>query len=817
MVICIAIVLPALMLGTVHSEPLGVTLLLAAALFISLAFQTPIKLDLGGALFISLIAVTALQLLPLPAAVIHIFSPESFLIQQRAANALGAASPSWMTLSVDTPRTTEELAKLFFYLSLYWGIKSVAKLRGTDYVLHAVTTAGVLGAVILLGHKIAMLDKVYGIYTPEQLRFENNISAPFINANHMAGFLSLCSFVSIGLAMHTTERSKRMILIAFSAIIGGALLLTLSRGGIAAYVAGQLLFITMVIVRNAQQQKNRGNESYGLAWVPLGLAFSLLLGMLAAQDAIIGEYISQDTKKIEIFSESLPLLQKFPVTGAGRGAFEMVFPLVSDWASRVTFTRAENILIQLLVDYGIPFGALIMLGFIVLVARAMLSASIRPATAAVIAALIAGAIHNLVDFNWEIPGVAGVAVALLATLTTAKRRSPMKHPGWRLPLGKPVQLGLGAVALLLATLLFAYLPQRDVEHMQRRAQEELSHTHSAFFTANALANMLREHPADAYLPFYAGLYWLRHPGNIAPLPLLAHAVEQNPHAGAPHYYIGRLLLDNGYREQAMMEFRLAARNDARFARFGAAALMRLDARFSTWAAWPVTRSDKRLLLEALAGALAELGKDDQARQADRRLLKLKPPTPGALAREAHRLAAEHPEQAQQLTEQLRLMPGHDTNGLLLTADVWMTAKQPDKAVRILEQAPPDMKNDVRYLRQLASLYQAVGNHRSAIETARTLRRQSDSSNARAVAVEFEGDLERAQGNFHSAKAKYKQALAMMPDNIRFLTKLLHSAKQTNDTDTEITTLNRLVQLDPQEPTWRTMLKSHELKIMPPEI
>ena len=182
--------------------------------------------------------------------------------------------------------------------------------------------AGVASAFVLLAHKILMLDQVYGFYDPVHANpHGERVSAPLINENHMAALLGLAAAVAVGMAVSAREQSKRMLLILVAGLLGGSLLLTLSRGGIAAFVIGQLLFITMRLIDRALGRRRDEESKSQIAWLPLGLALSLALGLFVAQDAILGEFIGGSHKKIEMLSEGLPLIGKFPATGVGRGSF----------------------------------------------------------------------------------------------------------------------------------------------------------------------------------------------------------------------------------------------------------------------------------------------------------------------------------------------------------------------------------------------------------------------------------------------------------------------------------------------------------------
>src|SRR5207249_4433766 len=57
--------------------------------------------------------------------------------------------------------------------------------------------------------------------------------------------------------------------------------------------------------------------------------------------------------KVRSWFDVPALIRDFPLSGVGRGAFEMVFPFYKRVPERVTFTHAENVLLQLPADLGV--------------------------------------------------------------------------------------------------------------------------------------------------------------------------------------------------------------------------------------------------------------------------------------------------------------------------------------------------------------------------------------------------------------------------------------------------------------------------------
>ncbi|HUT76542.1 MAG TPA: lipid A core--O-antigen ligase, partial [Polyangia bacterium] len=166
---------PVLALGAVHATVLAASLVLAAALLAVLAagghrIPSP-RLDLPSALLLVLAGFTALQLVPLPAGVVELLSPAAHEVRARAFEPLGLAAPAWMPLTLDAPLTAAELGKLVLYLAVYLAAAAWSRRHGAGLVHTLVLVVGAVAAFVMLGHKILLVDQVYGFYQPLHLGF----------------------------------------------------------------------------------------------------------------------------------------------------------------------------------------------------------------------------------------------------------------------------------------------------------------------------------------------------------------------------------------------------------------------------------------------------------------------------------------------------------------------------------------------------------------------------------------------------------------------------------------------------------------------
>ncbi len=799
---------PALALGAVHPPILSLYLFAAVLTFgvlvVSRRYPLP-PLDLVGGGLMGLALFTALQSIPLPPSLVEALAPAVYEVRSRALAPLASSGLSWMPLTLDVTLTAAELGKLLLYLAVYWLTLAYARRHGPRFVLSVVIGTGLAATAVFLAHRILLLDKLYGFYTPRHLRLSpEGISAPLVNANHMAGLLGLTTAAAIGRALSFSERSHRALSVGIAALLGGALMLTLSRGGIMAFVAGQCLFILLRILCRKQQRARRA--SIHLAWLPMGLAVSLGLGFFVAQDAIIGEFLGGNIKKLDLAFEGLPLIGRFWTTGVGRGAFWVGFPLVSDLTIHKTFTHAENAVIQLLADWGVIVGGGALLLSVAVIGRHLREIPKRTELTAAVAALVGFGIHNLVDFNVEIPGVAVIAVALVGVLNADRvptaRRARRRVPGRAL--GSVAAAGTAA-ALGMVLYFGGHSVDAD-EQIYRNAWNERD---GAVFETAALTTVLRRHPADWYLPFIVGVrHYHYRTGN--PLPWLARAVELNASSAAAHFYIGRTLLGAGYLSQAMLELRLATRFNGGLATPVAKMLVAHAPRFETLADLAVTREDRLLLWSALGRELAVQGYEEEAEKADRAVLEIDPKSPMSLARHIRRLAGRgETARALALAETLSEVPDFKSAGTILTAEILEKTGKPMEAVRVLERALEGDKNHPGLLTSLALYRQRAGDHSGAQEAARILKAVSPDAKSRAAATLLEAQLALGAGRVQEALARYREAHLADRSNITTLMSLARLAKRHGDTEREIEALRELRRLRPDDEGVRQRLSELE--------
>lgn len=321
--------------------------------------------------------------------------------------------------------------------------------RRARLVLDAVTLSG--GAVALYGlavyatgnQIVAWQPKL--AFVPPGHPYLKRLSATFVDPDTCATYAGLIAVCGLGLAAERMLRRRDMptaggsriarlrsaavFAIVFLAAVA-ALVLTGSRGGIAATALGLATLTALLVVRLA------GWRRLGPAAVMLGglgiLVFAIghsgpLLGRLGGVGPDFDSRLALDARVVAAIRAS-------PWQGYGYGAFEPAFAMFRDLAlpaqSRIEY--AHNDWLEALMTLGIPVGAMLWLIFAWVLARCLVGAlrrggeSAYPAIGA--AAWVLAASHSLVDFSLQ---VQGFALPLLAVLGVAVAHSwpPDRRPG----------------------------------------------------------------------------------------------------------------------------------------------------------------------------------------------------------------------------------------------------------------------------------------------------------------------------------------------------------------------------------------------------
>jgi O-antigen ligase len=384
----------------------------------------------GGRLLLALHALVAIQLLPLPPALLRVVSPGSFAFYDRLSLVPLAA---WRPVTVNPADTARGLCFLaglsLLYLAVYrefheerWRVRLCAAVVAAGAVL---SVAGLLQAASLFP------TRIYGLWTP---RWDWGVFGPYVSKNHFAGYMVMAAPLALAFAAEALAalrgdwRTRRVGWVALGGPAGNALarraalalllvvglLAAQSRGGLVAFAVG-VVALPLALRRRLAAAVVLAVAVGAAAWMSLG-------GMLRTLEAR-----GLRSNRLALWADVVPMVKDFPVLGAGFNAFGSSFVSYQHIDKYEWYGEAHNEYLQALVDTGVAGAALLAVLLWMLFRRAVRAARLGPLDAGRLASLLALAVHNLVEFNWQIPANAATFVALAAL---AARRGDPEVAGW---------------------------------------------------------------------------------------------------------------------------------------------------------------------------------------------------------------------------------------------------------------------------------------------------------------------------------------------------------------------------------------------------
>jgi O-antigen ligase len=458
--LCITIVLSTLAYGTVHYWALAFFQLGALSLIIlwvvdawrsrMLRFsRNALQLPLLGLILLGLI-----QLLP-------------FGTQTSAAG--GLAAPPVKSLSLDPYSTRLALvqisALLIYFAAALAFIDSPKRLR---LIARIVTIFGFLLAIFGLIQSFSSPGKIYWLKDlPQSTPF-----GPFYNRHHFAAYMEMALALPLGLLFSgAIESDKRPLYIFAVAMMGIALIMTGSRGGIVSLVAEAIFFAVVVGFKNDEERKP-SDEKRGRVRAVLtrtGLALVLMLAILggavlfggeAALSRFVGTVNSDDptTGRAHFWGVTLDIIRTHPVLGAGLGSYGLAYTQYDTRNGFYRLEQAHNDYLQVMSDAGI-IGIGLGIFFIIVLfrsgfARRESSDKFRRGVAAgALAGCFAVLVHSFFDFTLHTTANAllFLILAALATLngrveeaSTHRRRRQRRRKSVKQPDLAEIQSGAAA-------------------------------------------------------------------------------------------------------------------------------------------------------------------------------------------------------------------------------------------------------------------------------------------------------------------------------------------------------------------------------------
>ncbi len=435
--LCLAIVLSTLAYGTVHYWALAV---FQTGALLTLFFwavdgwrsQTlRLSLNVLQLPLVGLCLLGLLQLLPLGSSA----ADTTGLLAQAPVHSL-SFDPYSTRLAL-----VQIVALLVYFAAALAFIDSPVRLR---LVVRTIVIFGFALAILGLIQSYTSPNKVYWIRElPQAAPF-----GPFINRHHFAGYMEMTLALTLGLLFSgAVEREKRPLYIFAAAMMGVALVMTNSRGGIISLVA-EIFFLALLTGfgrrrgLEAVDKSTRVRDSLVRAGAASVLVLALFVGVVllggeSALSRFVGTVDAADptTGRAHFWSTSLKIIQDHPVAGVGLGAFSLAYTRYDTRNGLFRLEQAHNDYLQVLTDAGV-IGLLLGLFFVAALFRMSLqrreSADTFRSGVAVgaLAGCFAVLVHSFFDFTLHTTSNA-LLFLVLAALATINGRVELPASGQR--------------------------------------------------------------------------------------------------------------------------------------------------------------------------------------------------------------------------------------------------------------------------------------------------------------------------------------------------------------------------------------------------
>jgi O-antigen ligase len=431
--ICVAVVLTTLAYGTVHywamaifaSSAAGVIclwcvdgLVLRSVQLSRNALQWPL---------LGMIGLGLIQLLPL-----------------RSVDNAGLPLSPARTLSLDPYSTrlvlVQVAALLVYFVATLIFTDTPRRLRA---IVRTITIFGFLLA--MFGLTQSFTTDGTKVYWFRQLS-QSTAFGPFINRHHFAGYMELAIALPLGMLFSgSIETYKRPIYAFVAMMMGVALIMTNSRGGIIS-LAAEIVFLAVVAGPGLLKGERRPRaQRIRSALLRAALAFGLIAVLIGGTLVVGGGDVftrflgtanaaDPTTGRAHFWSVTLDVIKAYPVVGSGLGSFSVIYTKYDSRNGFYRLEQAHNDYLQTLADGGI-IGGILGLAFLIFLfwrgftIRETDDKFRRGVVTGALAGCFAVLIHSFFDFTLHTTSNAllFLILAALATLDSRVDQGSRRH------------------------------------------------------------------------------------------------------------------------------------------------------------------------------------------------------------------------------------------------------------------------------------------------------------------------------------------------------------------------------------------------------
>ncbi len=331
------------------------------------------------------------------------------------------------TISLD-PFWTKVSALHFLALFIFFAafLAFVDNTKRLKTVVWLITGFGFLYAFFAILQGVLSPDKIYGIY-------ERQFASPFgsfVNRHNFAAYMEMTIAVPLGLLFAgAVQKDRRLLYITAAGLMGVALLLSGSRGGLIALLA-EIFFLIILTAKTQSSRQLALKIGLSAALVAVIVAGSILIGGESSLTRLAETSASKDftTDRTHIWSVTLEVIKNNLPFGAGLGAFSVAYTPFDSMSGIERVEQAHNDYLQVLADAGIV-GLLIGAFFIFLLFRYGLQnvktedKFRRGIAAGALSGCFAILVHSIFDFVLHTTAISLLFLTLVSLVILSGRKS----------------------------------------------------------------------------------------------------------------------------------------------------------------------------------------------------------------------------------------------------------------------------------------------------------------------------------------------------------------------------------------------------------
>lgn len=307
--------------------------------------------------FCTLLALMAVQLIPLPPVVVKFISPASFHLYSQS---IGVVDPGkWFPVSVDIKGT---LFEFFRYLSYLFFYILTVQLMSDKYIFRR--TIRILAFFIGIFALLSIFHWLIFIKVP------NPLTGPYVNRNHYAGLMEMSlplllalfidlrpkivyhSWREVLINTFTFQKTNSYIYAGAAFIIGCiSLFFTFSRAGITSFCIAMLIFYYMMPGKSLDRS-NKVHLWGGIILIVFLIGGSAWLTIFNRFSAITDIYGNFSTGRLTYWANSLAVIKSSPVMGTGFGSFGTIIRAYNTLPIVWPANHAHSDVLELFVEGG---------------------------------------------------------------------------------------------------------------------------------------------------------------------------------------------------------------------------------------------------------------------------------------------------------------------------------------------------------------------------------------------------------------------------------------------------------------------------------